>query len=162
MGIWGYFLNWWNSNGIWVYVLDWLYWNGIEPNPGISVQTGASEGQVMPMEQQLYQAVLATSSWLDDVENTLFSGAVLLAENAETQLQNNEVGHCYTWIVTSLFVKHTTSALLVLCHLKMWSWSLETVIWSPVTPLALRCLQIWRICIGKYCSGGASTVSLPP
>ncbi|XP_045574102.1 nesprin-1 isoform X3 [Salmo salar] len=56
----------------------------------MSSQTGASEGQVMPMEQQLYQAVLATSSWLDDVENTLFSGAVLLAENAETQLQNNE------------------------------------------------------------------------
>uniref|UniRef100_A0A4W5PDW6 Spectrin repeat containing, nuclear envelope 1b n=1 Tax=Hucho hucho TaxID=62062 RepID=A0A4W5PDW6_9TELE len=56
----------------------------------MSSQTGASEGQVMPMEQQLYQAVSATSSWLDDVENTLFSGAVLLAENAETQLQNQE------------------------------------------------------------------------
>ena len=45
----------------------------------------------MQMEQQLYAAVSATSSWLDQVENTLFSGSVLLAENAETQLLNQEV-----------------------------------------------------------------------
>ncbi|XP_052352542.1 nesprin-1-like isoform X4 [Oncorhynchus keta] len=56
----------------------------------MSCQTGASEGKVIPMEQHLYQAVSATSSWLDDVENTLFSGPTLLTENAETQLQNQE------------------------------------------------------------------------
>ncbi|XP_045579617.1 nesprin-1 isoform X1 [Salmo salar] len=56
----------------------------------MSCQTGASEGKVIPMEQHLYQAVSATSSWLDGVENTLFSGPVLLTENAETQLQNQE------------------------------------------------------------------------
>lgn len=57
-------------------------------------KTGASEGKVIPMEQHLYQAVSATSSWLDGVENTLFSGPVLLTENAETQLQNQEVDYC--------------------------------------------------------------------
>ncbi len=43
------------------------------------------------MEQQLYAAVSSTSSWLDGVENNVFSGSVLLAENAETQLQKQEV-----------------------------------------------------------------------
>lgn len=43
------------------------------------------------MEQQLYAAVLSTSSWLDGVENNIFSGSVLLPENAETQLQQQEV-----------------------------------------------------------------------
>ena len=43
------------------------------------------------MEQQLYTAVSSTSSWLDGVENNVFSGSVLLAENAETQLQKQEV-----------------------------------------------------------------------
>lgn len=43
------------------------------------------------MEQQLYTAVSSTSSWLDNVENNVFSGSVLLAENAETQLQKQEV-----------------------------------------------------------------------
>lgn len=55
------------------------------------MQPGAVERQVMPMEQQLYTAMSSTSSWLDDVENSLFSGSVLLAENAETQLQKQEV-----------------------------------------------------------------------
>lgn len=44
------------------------------------------------MEQQLYAAVSSTSSWLDGVENSVFSGSVPLAENAETQLQEQEVG----------------------------------------------------------------------
>lgn len=43
------------------------------------------------MERQLYTALTATSSWVDDVENTLFSGPALLTENAETQLSNHEV-----------------------------------------------------------------------
>ncbi|KTF84425.1 hypothetical protein cypCar_00008835, partial [Cyprinus carpio] len=50
----------------------------------------ATEREVILMEQQLYSAVTATSSWVDDVENTLFSGPVLLTENAETQLSNHE------------------------------------------------------------------------
>lgn len=45
----------------------------------------------MQIEQQLYSAVMATSSWLDDVENALFSRSMLLTENAETQLSNHEV-----------------------------------------------------------------------
>lgn len=51
----------------------------------------ATEQEVILMEQQLYSAVTATSSWVDDVENTLFSGPALLTENAETQLSNHEV-----------------------------------------------------------------------
>lgn len=43
------------------------------------------------MEQQLYTAVSSTSSWLDGVENNVFSSTVLLAENTETQLQKQEV-----------------------------------------------------------------------
>ena len=43
------------------------------------------------MEQQLYTAVSSTSSWLDGVENNVFSSSVLLAENAETHLQKQEV-----------------------------------------------------------------------
>lgn len=43
------------------------------------------------MEQHLYTAVSSTSSWLDGVENNVFSGSVLLAENTETQLQKQEV-----------------------------------------------------------------------
>lgn len=49
------------------------------------------EDQGLQLEQQLYSAVTATSSWLDDVENTLFSRSMLLTENAETQLSNHEV-----------------------------------------------------------------------
>ncbi|XP_041710587.2 nesprin-1 isoform X1 [Coregonus clupeaformis] len=56
----------------------------------MSCQTGASEDQMIPMEQHLHQAVSATSSWVDGVENTLFSGPVLLTEKAEIQLQNQE------------------------------------------------------------------------
>ncbi|MCJ8736789.1 hypothetical protein PDJAM_G00016450 [Pangasius djambal] len=52
--------------------------------------TGSTEEQGMQTEQQLYSAVTATSSWLDDVENTLFSRSMLLTENAETQLSNHE------------------------------------------------------------------------
>lgn len=53
--------------------------------------TGSEEKQGMKLDQQLYSAVTATSSWLDDVENTLFSRSMLLTENAETQLSNHEV-----------------------------------------------------------------------
>lgn len=54
-------------------------------------QPAGSETQVPQLEQQLYAAVSSTSSWLDGVENNIFSGSVLLPENAETQLQQQEV-----------------------------------------------------------------------
>uniref|UniRef100_UPI0037E92F69 nesprin-1 isoform X2 n=1 Tax=Semicossyphus pulcher TaxID=241346 RepID=UPI0037E92F69 len=56
----------------------------------MTTQPGGGETQVPQMEQQLYAAVSSTSSWLDGVENNVFSGSVLLAENAETQLQKQE------------------------------------------------------------------------
>ncbi|XP_076833611.1 nesprin-1-like isoform X2 [Brachyhypopomus gauderio] len=55
-----------------------------------STHSQVAEGGGVQMEQQLYCAVTATSSWLDGVENALFSGPVLLTENAETQLSNHE------------------------------------------------------------------------
>lgn len=56
-------------------------------------QCGVGEGEteVAQIEQQLYTAVSSTSSWLDGVENNVFSGSVLLPENADTQLQKQEV-----------------------------------------------------------------------
>lgn len=59
--------------------------------PLCHTQPGGSERQVPQMEQQLYAAVSSTSSWLDGVENNIFSGSVLLAENTETQIQQQEV-----------------------------------------------------------------------
>lgn len=43
------------------------------------------------VQQQLYSAVSAASSWLDTAENQLLSGPVLLSEDTETQLTNFEV-----------------------------------------------------------------------
>lgn len=43
------------------------------------------------VQQQLYSAVSAASSWLDAAENQLLSGPVLLSEDTETQLTNFEV-----------------------------------------------------------------------
>lgn len=54
-------------------------------------QSGGGETQVAQMEQQLYTAVSSTSSWLDGVENNVFSASVLIAENADTQLHKQEV-----------------------------------------------------------------------
>lgn len=43
------------------------------------------------VQQDLYAAVSAASSWLDVAENQLLSGPVLLSEDTETQLTNLEV-----------------------------------------------------------------------
>lgn len=43
------------------------------------------------VQQDLYAAVSAASSWLDAAENQLLSGPVLLSEDTETQLTNLEV-----------------------------------------------------------------------
>lgn len=43
------------------------------------------------VQQQLYSAVSAASSWLDAAENQLLSGPVLLSEDTESQLTNFEV-----------------------------------------------------------------------
>lgn len=63
----------------------------MSPKIHCATQSGGSERQVPQMEQQLYAAVSSTSSWLDGVENNIFSGSVLLAENTETQIQQQEV-----------------------------------------------------------------------
>lgn len=57
----------------------------------VCAQPGGGETQVAQMEQQLYTAVSSTSSWLDGVENNVFSSSVLLAENTDTQLEKQEV-----------------------------------------------------------------------
>lgn len=62
-----------------------MFWCSVCPQPGEGDETQAAQ-----MEQQLYTAVSSTSSWLDGVENNVLSGSVL-PENAETQLENQEV-----------------------------------------------------------------------
>ncbi|MGH0176243.1 UNVERIFIED_CONTAM: hypothetical protein FKN15_004424 [Acipenser sinensis] len=57
----------------------------------VSSQAGGVEKKGLDLELRLYNAVCASSSWLDGVENSLFAGPVLLAEDAETQLCNQEV-----------------------------------------------------------------------
>lgn len=44
------------------------------------------------IQQDLYAAVSAASSWLDAAENQLLAGPVLLSEDTETQLTHLEVG----------------------------------------------------------------------
>ncbi|XP_010772256.1 nesprin-1-like [Notothenia coriiceps] len=51
----------------------------------IASQPGGGEAQVEQMEQQLYSAVSSTSCWLDGVENSVFSGSVMLREQPDTQ-----------------------------------------------------------------------------
>ena len=58
------------------------------------VQAGGRQRGGAQAEQQLYTAVSSSSSWLDHVENALFSGSVLLTENPETLLQKQEVCYC--------------------------------------------------------------------
>ena len=78
------------------------------------------------MEQQLFTAVTSTSTWLDDVETTVFSGSVLLAENAETQLHNQEVQYRIPillpgWLKGLLvFRVYQTVALWLECP--PWNW----------------------------------------
>lgn len=43
------------------------------------------------VQQDLYSAVSAASSWLDAAENQLLSGPVLLSEDTEIQLTHLEV-----------------------------------------------------------------------
>lgn len=63
----------------------------------IAEEVGGGESKLMgslrgtALQQDLYSAVLAASSWLDAAENQLLSGPVLLSEDTETQLANIEV-----------------------------------------------------------------------
>lgn len=47
--------------------------------------------RVAPLQQDLYSAGSAASSWLDAAENQLLSGPVLLSEDTQTQLTSLEV-----------------------------------------------------------------------
>lgn len=53
------------------------------------------------LQQDLYLAVSAASSWLDAAEKQLLSGPVLLSEDTETQLANIEVARCCYAAVTA-------------------------------------------------------------
>lgn len=65
--------------------------------PFVDPQAVNDDGNLMgsmrgaTVQQQLYSAVSAASSWLDCAENQLLSGPVLLSEDTETQLANFEV-----------------------------------------------------------------------
>lgn len=62
------------------------------------------------VQQDLYAAVSAASSWLDAAENQLLSGPVLLSEDTETQLANLEVsGNKHTNQFSLLLQKYKTN-----------------------------------------------------
>lgn len=71
---------------------------------GDSKLIGSMRGTTL--QQDLYSAVSAASSWLDAAENQLLSGPVLLSEDTETQLTNLEVQCQYT-IIHSFLKKKT-------------------------------------------------------
>ncbi|XP_075718991.1 nesprin-1 isoform X3 [Rhinoderma darwinii] len=56
----------------------------------ISSQNGVGEKKILPLEKKLYEAVSATSTWLDDVEERLFVQTALQPEQTETCLYNQE------------------------------------------------------------------------
>ncbi|CAJ0917394.1 unnamed protein product [Ranitomeya imitator] len=56
----------------------------------ISSQNGVGEKKILPLEKKLYEAVSATSTWLDDVEERLFVQTALQPEQTETCLYNEE------------------------------------------------------------------------
>lgn len=62
------------------------------------------------VQQDLYAAVSAASSWLDSAENQLLSGPVLLSEDTETQLCHLEVSSLTSSVPTQRNVVH--------CHIK--------------------------------------------
>lgn len=67
------------------------------------------------VQQQLYSAVSAGSSWLDAAENQLLSGPVLLSEDTETQLTNFEVLKTLQRAVTCGDFREQTASLLFQC-----------------------------------------------
>ncbi|XP_073413788.1 nesprin-1 isoform X2 [Dendrobates tinctorius] len=56
----------------------------------VSSQKGVGEKKILPLEKKLYEAVSATSTWLDDVEERLFVQTALQPEQTETCLYNEE------------------------------------------------------------------------
>ena len=56
-----------------------------------SPQTGGVESEAAAVQQELYAAVSAASSWLDGAESQVLTGPVLLSEDTETQLAHMEV-----------------------------------------------------------------------
>ncbi|PIO02913.1 hypothetical protein AB205_0113040, partial [Aquarana catesbeiana] len=57
----------------------------------VSSQTTVGEKKILPLEKKLYDAVSATSTWLDDVEERLFVQPALQPEETESCLYHQEV-----------------------------------------------------------------------
>ncbi|KAM9316746.1 nesprin-1-like [Gastrophryne carolinensis] len=56
----------------------------------VSSQNGAVERKVPPLQKKLYDAIFATATWLDDVEEYLFVQIPLQSEETETCLNHQE------------------------------------------------------------------------
>lgn len=57
-----------------------------------SPQTGGADcKRASDLEKALYEAVSSASSWLDNAENELVSGPLLLSDDSETHLGHLEV-----------------------------------------------------------------------
>lgn len=77
------------------------------------------------LQQDLYLAVSAASSWLDAAENQLLSGPVLLSEDTETQLANIEVAHdCHAAITPAH--KHRNMLALTSNSLPLFRFSINS------------------------------------
>lgn len=61
-----------------------------------SPQTGGADSKrSCALEKALYEAVSSASSWLDNAENELVSGPLLLSDDSETHLGHLEVRHSH-------------------------------------------------------------------
>lgn len=56
---------------------------------------GADTKRACALERALYEAVSSASSWLDNAENELVSGPILLSDDSETHLGHLEVRHSH-------------------------------------------------------------------
>jgi hypothetical protein len=63
----------------------------VRPQPEGVADNKQDVPQGVSVQEELYAAVSAASSWLDSAENNILSGPVLLSEDTETQLSNLEV-----------------------------------------------------------------------
>lgn len=64
------------------------------------------------VQQELYAAVSAASSWLDAAENQLLSGPVLLSEDTETQLTNLEVIKTLLYCIVATLLTYVVIATI--------------------------------------------------
>lgn len=70
----------------------------------LASQTGGADSKrAHALKRVLYEAVSSASSWLDNAENELVSGPILLSDDSETHLGHLEVRHSHFTRVLNYF-----------------------------------------------------------